>query len=283
MRAWGWFLLLAACGSRPVVCKQSSECAGGECRPAGQGEKYCSQADPRCPTPSGHRWGKGAGPLAERCVDVPVADAEPSDDFEAAELAPAWNRWSPDEARVEVAQGELHITPTEHCVWWKRESGPGLYKHVEGDFRATSKVRVRSLKNPDQPPPAKFQFGGLIARDPGALEENWVFAVVGEREGYLALESKNTVDGKSKITAPDWGSQSDAEIRICRLGPRMLLLARKPGGAWEPQGDHRREDFPPVLQVGPIAYAYTEQPDVRASFDRLEIVKIASEAECRAD
>jgi hypothetical protein len=274
---WGMiFVALAACGAKPLVCKQDSECGpAGVCR-----QDRCAVTDERC---AGRlRWAGNAG-RGERCVESPAGEEQLSDGFDEATLSPAWKVWGAEQSRFEVRGGELHMTPTTNCVWWRKLTGPGLYKHVAGDFRVTTSVKVRSAKDPSQPPPLKFQFGGLVARDPGAKEENWVFAVVGEREGYYALESKTTVDGKSKINAPDWGKMADAELRICRLGARMLLLARKPGGTWETQGDHRRDDFPAVLEVGPIAYTYTDTPDLVASFDRVEFAPVSSEADCRAE
>jgi hypothetical protein len=169
-------------------------------------------------------------------------------------------------------------------MWYQGNQGPGLYKLVTGNFRATTRVRVRKVSSPSQPPDRDYQFGGLMARDPasdGPAPENYVFLVVGYRGNYLATEGKTTVNDNSTIDAPGWPS-GDAELRICRVGSTYRIYRRSIGGsAWDLVKSYTRSDLPQTLQLSLVGYALANSPDVRASFDYVQVsTAVASASDC---
>jgi hypothetical protein len=278
MRYLTW-LVLAACstGSTQVV-------DGVDARSV-EPDPVETPAAPPVETPAARPVETPAAPPVEIPAARPASGGL-SDEFDGKSLSSTWTVFKGDENvsfKATVEGGQLHLVPRANCVWYQARNGPALFKRVSGDFKMTSTVRVASVANPSDVPRYEYQFGGLMARHPDSRRENYVFAVVGWRESYLALESKTTVNGESTILAPEWPS-GEAELRICRSGATFVLLARKPGASkWIEQGRHQRSDLPAEVQVGPIAYTYTNKYDLRASFDRVEIVPLPTAADCTRD
>ena len=208
-----------------------------------------------------------------------------SDEFDGA-IDPAWTSQNIELVDVGVEAGELVMTPNQFSVWFHADQGPAYFQEVSGNFSVSAVVRARSADSPDEPVQSYFQFAGLMLRDPasdGAAPENYVFSVVGYRGDYLSHETKSTVNDLSMVDGPPWPS-GDAELRICRLGSDIKLFIRTIGGAdWIPAIEYRRDDFPATLQVGPIAYAYTDDVDLRGSFDYVRFATVESPSDCVVD
>jgi hypothetical protein len=208
-----------------------------------------------------------------------------SDEFDEA-LDPSWSPRNIELVDVEVSDGQLVITPNQFSVWFHAEQGPAYFQDVSGDFRVTTAVRARRASSPDEPVQTHFQFAGLMVRDPTSdtdAPENYVFSVVGYRGDYLSHETKSTVRDLSMVDGPPWPS-GDAELRICRIGSDLKLFIRGIGESeWNLAIEYERRDFPDRVQVGPIAYAYTDDVDLRASFEFVRFETVESPSDCVAD
>jgi hypothetical protein len=228
-------------------------------------------------------------------VTAPVAPGS-SDEFNGSALDASWSMLNGGNFSYLVSAAELHITPTTNTLWWN-ETGTGalVYKTVTGNFKLTTAVRARSASNPDlDVGPIDYQFGGIMARDPDPSSNNYVFGVVGDRGGAsngspLEIETKSTHNNVSAVQGAPWQS-GDAELRICRLGAMFHIYVRAIGGntwsvatPWGPP--YERPDMPSTLQVGPIAYAWTATPNLRASFNylRIQTANVVSTADCTSD
>ena len=208
-----------------------------------------------------------------------VEPLEISDAFDGGSLDAEWQVVNGSQFNMSVSDGRLHIQPTRNCVWYHADTGPLLYKLVEGNFMVTSTVRARKASNPSEPVGPSYQFGGLMARNPSSSAENYVFNVVGERGGNLSVETKTTVNGSSNVKGPPWPS-GDAELRICRVDTEFILYKREIGdSSWTEAIRYPRGDMPSTVQVGPIAYTYTDNPDLRASFEQVDFAPVTSEAD----
>jgi hypothetical protein len=217
-------------------------------------------------------------------------DASPpngeSDEFNGASLDESWNLTRPELLDISVSGGELHLVANQYSVWFDYEAGAALWKGVAGDFKATTSVKARKDSDPSQPVGRRFQFGGLIAYNPQSTDQhNYVFVVVGDRDGYLSVETKSTRNNDSDVSGPEWPS-SDAELRLCRVGSRFTLYKRAIGAtSWTEAVSYDRPDLPGTLNVGPFAYAFTRdpEPDLRASFAFVNIEQVSSAADCARD
>jgi hypothetical protein len=205
------------------------------------------------------------------------------DDFQGKSLDAKWRVFDGDRFAREVRDGELHLTPNANVVWYRGDHGPMLHQAVTGNFRVTARVRARSAKHPAQGVKGDYQFGGLIARDPASDrsgQESYVFNVVGYRKNTLSVETKTTRNDHSEVLGPEWDS-ADAELRICRHDGKVLVLKRHLEQAdWELGTRYDRPDLAATLQVGPIAYTYTDAFDLRASFEFVRFDGVASESDC---
>ncbi len=209
------------------------------------------------------------------------------DDFAGEKVAEAWTLLRPETFEHRVAGGRLLMKPIRNTVWYKADQGPALVKLVTGNFRVSARVRARKASDGAAMVDSGFQFGGLIARDPASdapsAKEAYVFNVVGYRGDSLCVETKTTKRDHSVVEAPPWPT-ADAELRICRLSEDFRLYKRPiDGGPWQHAITYARSDLPPTLQVGPIAYAYTDQFDLEASFEEVRFAAVSGVEDCTSD
>jgi hypothetical protein len=207
-----------------------------------------------------------------------------SDEFNGASLDSSWNLIRGELLDISVSGGELHLVANQYSVWFELEVGAALWKGVAGDFKATTSVKARKESNPSEFVGAEYQFGGLIAYNPQTTDQhNYVFVVVGDRRYYLAVETKSTTNSSSRVDGPEWPS-GDAELRLCRVGSKFYLYKRAIGAtSWIEAASYDRPDLPETLNVGPFAYAYTREPDLRASFAYVSIEPVSSANDCTVD
>lgn len=223
----------------------------------------------------------------------PLADLD--DDFSQPPVSSDWIVFNAPMFTYAIDAGQLVMEPLDdpcsswpYCVWFNNDNGPMLYKNVAGDFVISASVQARSASNPSQPPPPDFHFAGLIARDPASDAsqlENYVFTVMGDRGGYLTNEVKSTVDGSSNVVGPNEGiTTADADLRLCRVGQRFLLYNRPYGSsqAWELEHTWDRANNPlgDTLQVGLIAYNYSNLVDILGRFDDVTFRTVSGESDC---
>ena len=207
-----------------------------------------------------------------------------SDEFNGTSLDPSWNLTRKELLDISVSGGELHLVAKEYSVWFNHEAGAAVSKPVSGNFKATTSVKARKNSAPSQFVGREYQFGGLIAFNPASTtNHNYVFVVVGDRGGYLSVETKSTTNSTSDVSGPEWPS-GDAELRLCRVGSTFHLYKRAIGAtSWTEAISYNRTDLPQTLNVGPFAYAYTSNPDLRASFARVSIEPVSSVDDCSVD
>lgn len=212
-----------------------------------------------------------------------------------APLDEAWTVLNANDFEVEVREGQLVMTPHTNNVWWLEAEGPGVVREIEGNFRVSARVYARKASDPSAPVDSGYQFAGLIARDPASgqplRKENYVFSVVGWRGDYLSAETKTTRQDRSDVLGPDWES-GDADLRICRVDDQFVLYNRAlpagegsgaSAGAWQHAVTYERPDLPDALQVGPIAYTFTNEWDLEARFDGVVIEPVTTLEDCVSD
>ena len=231
-----------------------------------------------------------AGFAAGCDVGPPLAPATVTgldDDFSAPALDPAWTIVHGNTAKISVADGNLVIQPTQNVVWYHADQGPFVHKLVTGNFKVTTIARARKASDPTKAPDVGYQFGGLMARAPSSdapgAKQDHVFNVVGYRGEFLSVETKTTKQDKSFVHGPP-AQSGDAELRLCRVNGRFFLHKRLIGDKkWEQAMMYKRPDLPATLQVGLIAYSYTDAFDLRASFEAITFAPVSNADDCTKD
>lgn len=209
-----------------------------------------------------------------------------SDSFDGSMLSSDWLVYRPEVLAINVSGGALSLHLTQQALWYNASRGPLVYKFVTGNFKVTSRVRVRKASNPAANPSNPVHLAGLMARNPqgemAGANENYVFVVAGFDENDLSVETKSTVDSVSAYEGPTWPS-ADAELRLCRIGNSFHLYKRMIGAAtFTLAKTYDRPDLPAKLQVGANIYS-ASAPDLAASFDEVTFAEAASEADCAAN
>jgi hypothetical protein len=204
-----------------------------------------------------------------------------SDTFDGATLDPAWTVFNDAALDATVEGGSLHLELTAAALWFQASQGTLVHKSVTGDFRVTATVHARKTSAPAEPPDATIHLGGLMARDPASESgmENYVFIVVGFDENDVSVETKSTTNDVSDYVGPTW-PQTEAELRLCRVGSSFRLYKRPVGGTtWEEAMVYDRPDMPATLQVGPNAYSLT-MPDLTVDVDEVTFARVSTVADC---
>ena len=204
-----------------------------------------------------------------------------SDSFDGASLDASWTVFNDAALDATVEGGSLHLELTAAALWFQASQGTLVHKSVTGDFRVTATVHARKTSSPADPPDDTIHLGGLMARDPAsdAGMENYVFIVVGFDENDVSVETKSTTNDASDYVGPMW-PQTEAELRLCRVGSSFRLYKRPVGGTtWEEAITYDRPDMPATLQVGPNAYSLT-MPDLTVDVDEVTFARVSSVADC---
>jgi hypothetical protein len=220
---------------------------------------------------------------AAASADAGVAGLPPRLEFDAP-LGPEWSRVQGQAATLTVTGGELVVRLDTAALWFNASRGFFLHRPITGDFKATTRVRVRKTSAPAEAPGNLVHLAGVMVRDPASDrgDESYAFIVVGRDENDLSVETKETRQSTSRYEGPTWPS-SDAELRLCRVGADVRLLKRAIGAsAWTVAQTYARPDLPATLQVGLNVYAFSA-PDLTARFDLLRFDPVDGLAACAAD
>ncbi|NUQ00364.1 MAG: hypothetical protein HUU35_10985 [Armatimonadetes bacterium] len=194
-----------------------------------------------------------------------------SDEFDDEATLANWKRihqtegWNADQLeRFDInrtRQGVMMLVPYTN-VWYRDYRGELVYKDIEGDFVATTRLYV-TRRGGGGAPRSSFSLGGILVRAPREVTpttwqpggENYIFLSLGaaSQPGQYQWEVKTTVNSNSQLQlAPAGGAEG--QIRIARIGSSLILLRRAPQQSWQVHQRYQRSDFPTALQVGVTAY-----------------------------
>lgn len=205
-----------------------------------------------------------------------------------------WTTPSHEAADINTTDpGRFHIVPAAN-TWFSNLRGLLFFKEIEGDFIATTRVRVLSRHNPGDPtevPNRSFSLTGIFAHAPRPITqaapdpftttavwppgdfgsdympdtENYLFLSYGTagNAGTRQFEIKATRNSDSRLYYDDNGipqTETEAWLQMVRVGDTFVCL-RKHGAAGDwivenryPNPNHPLPVFGSTLQVGITAY-----------------------------
>lgn len=189
-----------------------------------------------------------------------------ADEFESGDSLAQWqsfepsNGWPDHLRRASVVDGALELEPWT-SGWYAEFHAPFLFREIEGDFFASTRLRVDGKKG--GLPQSAWSLAGLMLREPRRVApdawepraENWLFVTTGVAENTQqpVFETKTTVNSRSNLKlrpAPTgW-----VELGIARIGPNFLIMVREEDKPWRILERFYRSDLPARLQVGIAAY-----------------------------
>src|SRR5690606_32711183 len=113
---------------------------------------------------------------------------------------------------LKIDKGSLLLEPYA-SVWYRDYRGPFLFKSIEGDFIATTRLAVSRRGNASGAPRAPFSLAGIMVRTPREVSpdtwqpggENYVFLSLGAADapGRYQLEVKSTINSDSQLRISD--------------------------------------------------------------------------------
>lgn len=149
------------------------------------------------------------------------------------------------------------------CTWYQDYRGPLLFKLIDGDFVATSRVIVSNRANTGAPA-SNYSLGGILTRAPRSITpgtwtpggEDYMFLSVGcgTNLGNFQFEVKTTDNSVSTLIVTDTGDGGDVLIQTARIGQSFIQLRKTPGGVWTVHQRYSRADMPSTVQVGCTTY-----------------------------
>jgi hypothetical protein len=192
--------------------------------------------------------------------------------------------------------GALTVTPVQQGGWYATDEGFFLFKMIQGDFALKVAVRAESATTPGDAPGDDWNAAGILVRDPASTiaDEEWIALNHGfqsfahpEWPVGIGTETKitdNSVSQLKLVASPN--SELEAELVLCRLAGDVYVFRRFGSGAWaELDFDSDAADLtlPDVVQIGVMANAYGNDPDLRATFEYARFGVPGSVADCTAD
>ncbi len=173
--------------------------------------------------------------------------------------------------------GRLHMQPYTSS-WFAEYRGTLIFKELSGDFIVTTDVSATALDGVSLPG-SQYSLAGMMMRTPLQYPNGGPIDWVPNAQDYVFLsigfaatnhptcpgcpgphfEIKTTNNSNSNLAVSSISAQQ-AQIRMAKIGPAILILSQLPGQQWEVRGRYYRNDFPNTVQMGFVTY--TDWPKV---------------------
>jgi hypothetical protein len=174
----------------------------------------------------------------------------------------------------------ITLIPIMRSLWEDDEAAGMLYKEIEGDFIAETRINLVKSSDRDHMPDNGFQQGGIIVRSLNEEKQNYVLLSVGTGgNSNPKLFFKRTTDNKSR-TVVHKNENMSGWLRIEKTGNKIVAFF-KPGNAgdFKKTGEYKLEWLNGKLQLGLTVFAAFSgdgpkmKPDMKANFSQLKINK----------
>jgi carboxypeptidase-like protein len=174
----------------------------------------------------------------------------------------------------------ITLIPIMRGLWEDSETAGMLYKEIEGDFIAETRVSLVKSSDGDHMPDKGFQQAGIIVRSVNDGKQNYVLLSVGTGGNpNPKLFFKKTTDSKSRTLVSKKDNMT-GWLKIEKAGGKIVASFKSDHqtdfskvGEFEPAWLHGR------VQLGLAVFAAFSgdgpkmKPDVKASFSQFEIRK----------
>jgi hypothetical protein len=174
----------------------------------------------------------------------------------------------------------ITVIPIMRSLWEDDKTAGMLYKEIEGDFVAETRIDLVKGSDGDHMPDKGFQQGGIIVRSVNDEKQNYVLLCIGTGGNpNPKLFFKRTTDNKSR-TVVDKNDSMSGYLRIEKRGDMIVAFLKNDNDSdFKKVGEHRMEWLKGNLQLGLTAFAAFSgdgpkmKPDIKASFSQIKITK----------
>ena len=214
-----------------------------------------------------------------------------SDEFSTADSIKQWKIYNREHLKTfEVQDGKLVLEPNakvSRIAWYMDDTGPLVYKQINGNFLAEIQLEVSSMKEPDRAPYGSFNSAGFVIRNPASTykDQNWIMYNFGNQDFGFGREAKTTSDSESYLSIASAPSKfNSGKLRICRIDSTFYLYHKMENEkSWiseEASEEFVRNDLPEIVDVGMIINASGTPKETRAEFDYIRFSDVGSKADC---
>lgn len=174
----------------------------------------------------------------------------------------------------------ITLIPTMRSLWEDDEAAGMLYKEIEGDFIAETRINLVKSSDKDHVPDNGFQQGGIIVRSLNEEKQNYVLLSLGTAgNSNPKLFFKRTTDNKSR-TVVNKNENMSGWLRIEKTGNKIVAFFKPDyAGDFKKTGEYKLEWLTGKLQLGLTVFAAFSgdgpkmKPDMKANFSQLKIIK----------
>ncbi len=118
----------------------------------------------------------------------------------------------------------ITVIPIMRSLWEDDETGGMLYKEIEGDFIAETRINVVKSSDDENMPDRGFQQGGIIVRSINEEKQNYVLLSVGTGgNANPKLFFKRTTDNKSR-TVVNKNDNMSGWLRVEKAGDKIAAF-----------------------------------------------------------
>ena len=174
----------------------------------------------------------------------------------------------------------ITLIPIMRSLWEDDEAAGMLYKEIEGDFIAETRIDMVKSSDNDQMPDRGFQQGGIIVRSVNEEKQNYVLLSVGTGGNpNPKLFFKRTTDNKTR-TVVNKNDNMSGWLKIEKAGNRILAFFKVDNDAdFKKVGEYELEWLNGKVQLGLTVFASFSgdgpkmKPDMKANFSQVKISK----------
>jgi hypothetical protein len=165
-------------------------------------------------------------------------------------------------------------------LWEDDEAAGMLYKEIEGDFIAETRIDMVKSSDSDQMPDRGFQQGGIIVRSVNEEKQNYVLLSVGTGGNpNPKLFFKRTTDNRTR-TVVNKNDNMSGWLKIEKAGNRIVAFFKVDNDAdFKKVGEYKLEWLNGKVQLGLTVFAAFSgdgpkmKPDMKANFSQVKITK----------
>ena len=174
----------------------------------------------------------------------------------------------------------ITLIPIMRSLWEDDEAAGMLYKEIEGDFIAETRIDMVKSSDSDQMPDRGFQQGGIIVRSVNEEKQNYVLLSVGTGGNpNPKLFFKRTTDNRTR-TVVNKNDNMSGWLKIEKAGNRIVAFFKVDNDAdFKKVGEYKLEWLNGKVQLGLTVFAAFSgdgpkmKPDMKANFSQVKITK----------
>ena len=174
----------------------------------------------------------------------------------------------------------ITLIPIMRSLWEDDGTAGMLYKEIEGDFIAETRINLVKSSDGEHMPDKGFQQGGIIVRSINGEKQNYVLLAVGTGgNSNPKLFFKRTTDNKSR-TVVNKNDNMSGWLRIEKAGDKIVAFFKTDDASdFKKVGEYKLAWLNGKLQLGLTVFAAFSgdgpkmKPDMKANFSQLKISK----------